>query len=358
MHSKKIIIIAGGSGGHVFPGITIANYLIKHGWEVNWIGTKNKIESEVVPKNNIKIHFIQINGLRNTNLKNLIYSPIYILKSYLKVKKIINNYFPNIILGMGGYVSGPGCLAAWSSKIPFILHEQNKIPGITNRILSKISTKNMQAFSGALKNAEVVGNPIRENIIQIKPPINRFKNRSGPLRILIIGGSQGASIFNSILPKIPLFLKSKVIIWHQTGKKELEKTQKKYQKYGLHQHIIDDFIENIASAYEWADLVISRSGALTVSEISSVGLGSILIPYPHKDQQQLLNAQDLKKNGAAKIIDQSKFNIENVVKILNSLDRYKLFIMAKKAFSLRVKDSTKKIFKIINNITEKQILNN
>lgn len=353
MSVKKIIIMAGGSGGHVFPAITIANYLIQNGWDVNWIGTKNKIESDVVPKYNIKMHFININGLRNANFKTVVSSPIHILKSYFKIKKIINNYLPNIILGMGGYVSGPGGLAAWTSKIPFVLHEQNKIPGITNRLLSKISTKNMQAFPGSLPNAEVVGNPIREDIIKIPSPIYRFKNRFGPLRILIVGGSQGASIFNRILPKISLFLKSKVIIWHQAGKNELEKTKKKYQKYGLHQHIINCFIEDIASAYIWADVIISRSGALTVSEIATVGLGAIFIPYPHKDQQQLLNAQDLKNNGAAKIIEQSKFNIKSIVNILNSLDREKLFVMAKKAFSLREKNSTMKIFKIINNISKK-----
>ncbi|QFQ32058.1 undecaprenyldiphospho-muramoylpentapeptide beta-N-acetylglucosaminyltransferase [Buchnera aphidicola] len=353
MISKKIIIIAGGSGGHVFPGISIAKHLIKHGWHVKWIGTKNKIESDIVPKYNIKMHFIHVNGLRNANLKTLISSPIHIFKSYLKIKKIIKNYLPNIILGMGGYVSGPGGLAAWTSNIPFILHEQNKIPGITNRLLSKISTKNMQAFPGSLPNAEVVGNPIREDIINIPPPIYRFKNRSGPLRILIIGGSQGASIFNSILPKISFFLKSKVIIWHQTGKNELETTKKKYQKYGSHQHTVNAFIEDIASAYKWADIIISRSGALTISEITTVGIGAIFIPYPHKDQQQLLNAKDLEKNGAAKIIDQSKFNINLILQILSSLNRKKLLTMAEKALSFRVKDSTKKIFKIIKNISEK-----
>ncbi|QCI18203.1 undecaprenyldiphospho-muramoylpentapeptide beta-N-acetylglucosaminyltransferase [Buchnera aphidicola (Aphis nasturtii)] len=353
MSSKKIIIIAGGSGGHVFPAITIARYLIKHGWNVNWIGTRNKIESDIVPKHNIKIHFIQINGLRNANLKTLISAPIHIFKSYWKIKKIINSYLPNIILGMGGYVSGPGGIAAWTSKIPFILHEQNKIPGLTNQLLSKISTKNMQAFPGSLPNAEIVGNPVREDIINIPAPINRFKNRSGPLRILIIGGSQGASIFNSILPKISFFLKSKIVIWHQTGKNELEKTKKKYQKYGLYEHIINAFIEDIASAYTWADVIISRSGALTISEITTVGLGAIFIPYPHKDQQQLLNAQDLEDNGAAKIINQSAFNINVILKILNSLNRKKLLVMAEKAFSLRVGNSTKKIFKIIQNISKK-----
>lgn len=352
MNSKKIIIIAGGSGGHVFPGLAIAKYLIKKGWNVNWIGTKNKIESKIIPKNNIKIHFIKITGLRNTNLKNLILSPINILNSYFEIKKIIKNWMPNVILGMGGYVSGPGGLAAWSSKIPFILHEQNKIAGITNRFLSKISTKNMQAFSGTLINAEVVGNPIREEIINIPPPSERFKNREGPLRILIIGGSQGASIFNKILPKISFFLKEKIIIWHQSGKNDFQITTEKYKKYSSSKHIVNSFIENIDEAYKWADLIISRSGALTVSEISIAGLGAIFIPYPHKDKQQYLNAQELKNIGAAIIIEQSKFTIKLILKILNSLNRKKLFIMAEKSYSLGIRNSTSKISKIIQTIVD------
>lgn len=353
MNSKKIIIIAGGSGGHVFPGLTIAKHLIKKGWDVNWIGTKNKIESEIVPKYNIKIHFIKIQGLRNTSLKNLIFSPINILNSYFQVRKIIKNWIPDVILGMGGYVSGPGGLAAWSCKIPFILHEQNKIAGITNKLLSRFSTKNMQAFSGTLLNAEVVGNPIRENIINIPPPVERFKNRKGPLRILIIGGSQGASIFNQVLPKISFFLKEKVIIWHQSGNNDLEITRKKYQKYSSYKHIITSFIENISEAYAWADIIISRSGALTVSEITVVGLGAIFIPYPHKDKQQYLNAEDLKKNGAAKIIEQSIFSTKLIIKTLNSLNRDKLYIMAKKAYSLGIRNATSKISKIIHDVSSK-----
>ncbi|AAM67773.1 undecaprenyldiphospho-muramoylpentapeptide beta-N-acetylglucosaminyltransferase [Buchnera aphidicola] len=353
MNSKRIIILAGGSGGHVFPGLTIAKHLIKKGWDINWIGTKNKIESEIIPKCNIKIHFIKIQGLRNSSLKNLIMTPINVLNSYLQVRKIIKNWIPDIILGMGGYVSGPGGLAAWSCKIPFILHEQNKIAGITNKLLSKISTKNMQAFSGTLLNAEIVGNPIRKNIIDIPPPIKRFKNRKGPLRILIIGGSQGASIFNKILPKISFFLQEKAIIWHQSGNNDLQKTRKKYKKYSTYKHIVSSFIKNIAEAYEWADIIISRSGALTVSEITVVGLGAIFIPYPHKDKQQYLNAEDLENNGAAKIIEQSMFTAELIIKILNSLNREKLFIMAKKAYSLGIRNSTSKISKIIHDVSNK-----
>ena len=353
MVTKKIIIMAGGTGGHIFPGLTVANYLIKKGWYINWIGTENSMESKIVPEHGIKIHFIKIQGLRNSNLKNLLFSPIYILRAYYQTKKIIKNWSPDIVLGMGGYVSGPGGVAAWKSNIPLILHEQNKIAGITNSWLSKIATKNMQASSGVLKNAETVGNPVCEKIIKIPLPAHRFQNRSGLLRVLIVGGSQGSSVLNSILPQVSFLLKEKIIVWHQIGNYEFKKTKRKYEKLGLKTPIITCFIKNIACAYEWADIIICRSGALTVSEISIVGLAAIFIPYPHKDKQQHRNAEDLENIGAAKIIDQSNFNVSVIVNILNSLNRKVLLIMAEKAYSLGVRDSTLKIFKIINNIIHK-----
>ncbi|QCI21527.1 undecaprenyldiphospho-muramoylpentapeptide beta-N-acetylglucosaminyltransferase [Buchnera aphidicola (Hyadaphis tataricae)] len=350
MITKKIIIMGGGSGGHVFPGLTIANFLIKKGWKINWIGTKNHIESKLVPQQGIKIHFIKIKGLRNASLKNLLLSPIYILKACYKIRKIIKHWSPDIILGMGGYVSGPGCIAAWYSKIPFILHEQNQIAGMTNKWLSKISTKNMQAFPGVLINAATVGNPICEDIINIPKPADRFKNRTGPLRVLVIGGSQGASILNHIFPDVSVILKNKIIIWHQSGYQEFEKTKKKYQKTGLTSNIITHFITNIADAYAWADIIVCRSGALTVSEISVVGLAAIFIPYPHQDQQQYKNAETLKNIGAAKIINQSFLNTQLLVNILNKVNREDLLIMAKKAYSIGVRNATLNVFKIINDI--------
>lgn len=354
MAAKKIIILAGGSGGHVFPGLTIAKYLIKKGWKVKWIGARKNIESILIPQNGININYIEIKGLRNSNWLNLIYSPIFILKACYQAKKIIKQWSPDIVLGMGGYVSGPGGIAAWISKLPFILHEQNKISGLTNQWLAKISQKNMQAFPGVLQDAEVVGNPIRESIIKIPKPVYRFKNRTGPLRVLVVGGSQGASILNCIFPEVSFLLQKKIIIWHQVGNNELEKTQKKYNKFGYNQHVITRFIENIASAYQWADIIVSRSGALTVSEVSVVGLGAIFIPYPHKDKQQYLNAQDLENIGAAKIIDQSQINSQLIAGILYSLNREELFYMAEKSYSLGFRDATSKIYKIIKHITYKK----
>ncbi|QCI24304.1 undecaprenyldiphospho-muramoylpentapeptide beta-N-acetylglucosaminyltransferase [Buchnera aphidicola (Muscaphis stroyani)] len=354
MICKKIIIMAGGSGGHVFPGLSIACDLIKKGWEIHWIGKKNSIESKVIPKYGIKITFINIKGFINADFTTLISLPVRLLFSYFKVKKVIKDWSPDVILGMGGYVSGPGAIAAWNLKIPLIIHEQNKVAGITNKFLSKISTKNIQAFSGTLKNAIVSGNPIRENIVKIPKPIHRFKNRKGPLRILIMGGSQGSLILNKILPKVCFLLKKKITIWHQIGNFSIKKIEKKYNQYGFYNYKIDNFIEHINLAYRWADLIICRSGALTVSEISVVGLAAIFIPYPHKDKQQYLNALELHSIGAAQIVDQLKLNARIIVQIIQKLNRKKLLIMSKKAYSLGVRNSALKISSIISKIANQK----
>jgi UDP-N-acetylglucosamine--N-acetylmuramyl-(pentapeptide) pyrophosphoryl-undecaprenol N-acetylglucosamine transferase len=348
MTIKKIIIIAGGSGGHVFPGLAIAMHLIKKGWNIKWIGTRDRIESKLVPKHGIDINFINIQGLRNATLKTILCLPINVINAIYNIRKIIKIWSPDIALTMGGYVSGPGGLAAWCSQIPLLIHEQNQVPGLTNQWLSRISTKNMQAFSGTLKDAKTVGNPIFKNIINIPSPKYRFENRIGPLRILVVGGSQGASILNDTLPKVSKILKNKIIIWHQVGSLDFKKITMRYRQLGVNNvYCITDFIDDMAVAYKWADLIICRSGALTVSEISVVGLAAIFVPYPHKDQQQYKNAKNLKNIGAAKIINQSVFNTELIVKLLHSLTREKLFDMAKKAYSLGIRDSTEKISEII-----------
>jgi UDP-N-acetylglucosamine--N-acetylmuramyl-(pentapeptide) pyrophosphoryl-undecaprenol N-acetylglucosamine transferase len=347
---KKIMIMAGGTGGHIFPGLVIAKYLKKKGWHVSWIGTKDHIESILIPKHGINIDYINVSGLRGKKILDIIISLMKILYSFFQALLIIRKRKPNIILSMGGYVSGPGGLAAILYNIPLLVHEQNRISGLTNTFLSKISTKNMQAFLGALSNAEVVGNPIRKEIECIPSPFQRFHNRTGPLRILIIGGSQGSYILNKIVPESISLLKIDLLIWHQVGKGNQKKIEEKYKNIKKNKYKIIDFIDNIANAYSWADIIICRAGALTVSEISLVGLPAIFIPYPHKDQQQYLNALPLKTIGAAIIIEENNFTAHCLANILNQYDRKTLMKMAKKAQSIAISNSIKKITKIINNI--------
>lgn len=212
-------------------------------------------------------------------------------------------YKPDAVLGMGGYVSGPGGLAAWLCGVPVVLHEQNGIAGLTNRWLSKIAKRVLQAFPGAFPNAPVVGNPVREDVLALPAPQQRLAGRMGPIRVLVVGGSQGARILNQTMPKVAEQLGGRITLWHQVGKGALPTVLADYEKVGQTQHKVTEFIDDMAAAYDWADIVVCRSGALTVSEIAAAGLPALFVPFMHKDRQQYWNALPLEKAGAAKSLN-------------------------------------------------------
>ncbi|BAC24352.1 murG [Wigglesworthia glossinidia endosymbiont of Glossina brevipalpis] len=348
----KIIITGGGSGGHVFVGLSIAEQLIKIGCEILWIGSSDRIESYLIPKSNIKIYKINVIGFNGNNIFLKLISLIKTAYSILKIKKLIKYYKPDIVLSIGGYVSFPGAIATWISKVPLIIHEQNSVPGLSNYILYKLTNcKILQAFPNTFPRAKVVGNPIRNAILKIKTPEKRFLGRFGPLRILVIGGSQGASILNLVIPDVAKYLPNKFHIWHQSGYSEYELVKSKYEKLFHHtEYKVFDFIKDISIAYEWADLIICRSGALTVSEISSIGIAALFVPYNHKDNHQYWNAKILEKIGAAEIINQKDFTKKKLIKLLSSWDRKKSLIMSQKSKNLSITNSAKKIIKEINNL--------
>ncbi|WDR80735.1 undecaprenyldiphospho-muramoylpentapeptide beta-N-acetylglucosaminyltransferase [Candidatus Purcelliella pentastirinorum] len=343
-----MIITGGGTGGHIFPGIVIAKALIKHGWDVLWMGTKDRMESFLVPRYKINIDFISINGLRGKGLKSYLLFCFNLFRSLYKFKKIIKIWKPDIIFGLGSYISAPGGIISWISRIPLIIYEQNVIAGITNKLLAKIANISIQAFPGAILNSIVVGNPIRNEIISILPPELRLNNRSGPIRILVIGGSQGAKIFNNIFPDVLKLLKDNIFLWHQVGHNAFNEIDAIYKKIGIIKYRINDFIHNIAKAYAWADLVVCQSGAITVSELIAVGLPSILVPFEHSDCQQYFNALLLEEVGAGIICKQEKFNVNTFISIFKSLNRAILFKMSVKAKSLYLPGSLERILKIIN----------
>lgn len=348
--NKTVMIMAGGSGGHIFPGLSIARHLIKDGYNVVWLGALNSIESKLVPDYGIDIKFIQIQGLRGKKIYRKFFVLLYaFFLSLFQALKIIRFWKPDIVLGMGGYVSGPGGLAAWLCGIPLIIHEQNKVIGLTNWFLSFFAKKVLQGFpKSVVQRAIIVGNPVRSAILSIPDPIDRWKNRIGPIRVLVMGGSQGAHVFNLIMPKIARKFSDKLVIWHQSGKKDFKNVIKSYQKIKKNHYRIESFIKNIDKAYEWADLVISRSGALTVSEIACAGLPAIFIPFPfHQDRQQYWNAIALERIGAAKIIEQRAFTIHYISMILESLNRKTLLDMANRAKSLAIPNATQLVTRII-----------
>ncbi|VFP79844.1 UDP-N-acetylglucosamine--N-acetylmuramyl-(pentapeptide) pyrophosphoryl-undecaprenol N-acetylglucosamine transferase [Candidatus Erwinia haradaeae] len=350
MNKKKLMIISGGTGGHIFPGLAIANYLITLNWEVLWLGTAERMEADLVPKNGIEIKFIQISGLRGQNIMAFLAAPVRIFRAWYQARKIIKSWNPDVVLGMGGYVSGPGGLAAWSCGIPLILHEQNSIAGLTNKWLAKITSKVIQAFPGAFASAEVVGNPIRTDLITLPKPSVRFSKRKGPIRVLVLGGSQGSNILNQTMPEVAKKLGCKIQLWHQVGEGALNSVNKDYNKINYKNYKISEFIENIAIAYSWADIVICRSGAMTVSEIAIVGLPAIFVPFPHKDRQQYWNALQLEKIGGAIIYEQQYFNAEIVAKTLTILDRETLLRMANKTHSTAIADATERVSTIVREI--------
>lgn len=340
---KRLMVMAGGTGGHVFPGLAVAHHLMAQGWQVRWLGTADRMEADLVPKHGIEIDFIRISGLCGKGLKAQLTAPLRIWQAVRQAKAIMRSYQPDVVLGMGGYVSGPGGLAAWQCGIPVVLHEQNGIAGLTNRWLARIAAKVMQAFPGAFPNAEVVGNPVRTDVLALPLPAERLQGREGPIRVLVIGGSQGARVLNQTVPEVAARLGDRITLCHQVGKGALETVLRDYERVGQTQHKVTEFIDDMAAAYAWADVVVCRSGALTVSEIAAAGLPAIFVPFMHKDRQQYWNARPLEEAGAAKIIEQPQFNADVVAELLASWDRKTLLAMAEKARAVAIPDATERV---------------
>jgi len=343
MSGKRLMVMAGGTGGHVFPGLAVAHHLMEQGWQVRWLGTADRMEADLVPKHGIDIDFIRISGLRGKGMKALLLAPLRIFNAWRQARRIMKAWQPDVVLGMGGYVSGPGGLAAWSCGIPVVLHEQNGIAGLTNKWLAKIATKVLQAFPGAFPAADVVGNPVRTDVLALPLPAQRLANRHGPIRVLVIGGSQGARILNQTLPQVAALVGDEITLWHQTGKGSLPETEKAYQQVGQTQHKVTEFIDDMAAAYAWADVVVCRSGALTVSEVAAAGLPAIFVPFQHKDRQQYWNALPLEKAGAARIFEQPQFTAEAVADQLCHWDRATLLTMAEQARQVAIPDATERV---------------
>ncbi|MCK6264817.1 undecaprenyldiphospho-muramoylpentapeptide beta-N-acetylglucosaminyltransferase [Vibrio sp. ZSDE26] len=329
--NKRLLVMAGGTGGHVFPGLAVAKKLQQQGWEIRWLGTADRMEAELVPKHGIEIDFIKVKGIRGQKILGLLQAPFQILGAISQARRYIKAWQPDAVLGMGGYVSGPGGIAAWLSGVPVVLHEQNAVAGLTNQWLSKIAKKVFQAFPGAFHSAEVVGNPVRDDVASIADPRERLAERTGPIRILVMGGSQGARILNQTLPEVMGKLGDQYQIRHQAGKNNQTEVEALYQQHHVNQFEALEFIDDVSAAYQWADLVVCRSGALTVSELSAAGVGAIFIPFMHKDRQQALNADHLVESGAAKMIEQPELTVDKLVDMIKELDRVQLLKMASNA---------------------------
>jgi UDP-N-acetylglucosamine--N-acetylmuramyl-(pentapeptide) pyrophosphoryl-undecaprenol N-acetylglucosamine transferase len=338
---KTILIMAGGTGGHIFPGLAVAEQMRAAGWEVVWMGARGGMEERLVPRHGYRTAWIRARAARGKGLVQKLLLPANLLFSFWEGARYIRALKPDVVLGLGGYVAFPGGMMASLLNRPLALHEQNAIAGLANRVLAQVSDKVMVAFPDALKGAEWTGNPVRSEIAAIASPEHRFQGRKGPMRILVVGGSLGAQALNAAMPKAISLLQDKPIVVHQAGEKHLDSLKRNYAEASVDGELIA-FIDDMARRYAEADLVICRAGAVTVAELSAGGMASILVPFPHAvDDHQTANARFLADRGAAILIQQKGLSPEELAELIRSLDRAKLLDMAKKARALGKPDAAR-----------------
>lgn len=358
---KKILVMAGGTGGHVFPGLAVAKELSeKHNFEVLWLGTKERMEADLVPAHGFKIEFIKISGLRRNGLLRKLGAPFTILRAVFEALKVIRKFKPDVVLGMGGYASGPGGIAAKLCGIPLVLHEQNASPGITNRILSKIADKVLLGFPGAIsgKKVEYIGNPVRAEVVALNGRLPKDFNHEN-LNVLVIGGSLGAKALNDLVPKaVALANKNgaRIHITHQTGKGNSSGVDAVYRSLEVENFTVCDFISDMASAYSANDVIICRAGALTLAEVSAAGMPAIFVPLPTAvDDHQTKNARYLSDNGGAVCMPQTQLTSEKLADILKdwSDNRGKISEVSRIAGSMAKLDATEAAAKVCMELADK-----
>jgi UDP-N-acetylglucosamine--N-acetylmuramyl-(pentapeptide) pyrophosphoryl-undecaprenol N-acetylglucosamine transferase len=339
--SRPVLIMAGGTGGHVFPALALARLLRARSREVIWLGTRRGLEARVVPAENIPVEWLSVGGLRGKGVSTLLLAPWQLLRALWQALAVMRRHRPVVVVGMGGFVTGPGGVAAWLCRRPLLIHEQNAIAGYTNRCLAPLAREVLTAFPSAfshLRKARLIGNPVRSDIAALPPPAQRFARRDGAIRLLVVGGSLGALRLNEAVPRALALLARESTaprfeIRHQTGDKHLDATRDAYAQ-ALVTADVGAFITDMAEALGWADLVVCRAGALTIAELAAAGVGAVLVPYPHAvDDHQTHNARFLVDAGAAHLLGDAALTPEVLVRELRELgaDRARLLAMAEAA---------------------------
>ncbi len=336
---SKIVIMAGGTGGHIYPGLAVAEKCREKGMDVHWLGAKNQMETRIVPEYDIPLNVISVSKIRGQGIKKCLV-PFQLTQAIFAAMGQLRRLKPGVVLGMGGFVSGPGGIAAKLLGIPLVVHEQNAVAGMTNRYLAKMASRVLQAFPNTFPAKDTVyytGNPVRQDILQLPTPAERFQERNGNIRLLILGGSLGAQALNKLLPEALCLTQDKIELWHQTGKGRLEETKAYYQQQGV-QGRLEEYIKDMAGAYAWADLVICRAGALTISEVMAAGLGAVFVPFPHAvDDHQTKNAQNMVEAQAAMCFQQNQLTPVVLWQAIDGMirdGRGNLLTMAQRARSL------------------------
>lgn len=353
--SKHLLIMAAGTGGHIFPGLSIANTARQHGWEISWLGTTNGMENEFVPRHHIPIYTLNFSGLRGKGIIHTLFGGLKLVYGFFQCVRLIKKQKPDLIIGMGGYVTVPGGLAAALTRTPLVLMNADASLLLSNKILAPFAQKIFFGLPPATKEKHLVtGNPIRAEISALAIPEQRYLNRKGPLHILILGGSLGATILNRTLPKALALLPpdQRPIVTHQSGKKHIQDLQKAYQMAEVTANVID-FIEDIATQYEKTDIVICRAGAITISELTAAGVASILVPLVvSTTHHQADNAHTMERQGAAIHLAQSQLTAESLANLLQSLTREKCYTLAKAAYQLGKRQANEDIVALLDTLNK------
>lgn len=321
---RTVLIMAGGTGGHVFPALAVANRLRDAGFGVHWLGTRQGIEADVIPAAGIPISYIRVGGLRGKGLVRKLAGPFRIFGAILQAIELLRGLRPVSVLGMGGFAAGPGGIAAWIMRRPLVIHEQNSIAGMTNRILSRFARHTLEAFPGSFGDpdrARCVGNPVRAELGSIPEPAGRVMAHGGRPRLLVLGGSLGAVAINACVPGALAQLDpgQRPEIWHQAGKRHLETTEAAYREHAVEGRVVP-FIERMDEAYAWADLVLCRAGAMTITELTMAGVGAVFVPFPHAvDDHQTTNAGYLVEAGGGVLLPQPELTPERLGNLLGEL---------------------------------------
>lgn len=341
--------MAGGTGGHIFPGIAVADELRARGVPVVWLGGEVGLEGRLVPQAGIPLEKLAFSGVRGKNIATLLMAPLRLLRAVLAARQILQKTSPRSVLSMGGYAAAPGGIAAWLARFPLIVHEQNRVPGFTNRLLAQFARRLLAGFSDAFPpgRAEWVGNPVRADIAAMSPPNDRLAARSGAPRLLVIGGSQGAQILNTRVPAALAMMPASLRydVRHQCGAKHVDSARAAYAAAGVSVSV-EPFIDDMVAAYAWADLVVCRAGALTIAELAAAGLASVLVPFAAAvDDHQTRNAEALVGVGAARLLPENVASIDRLSSLLTELgnDRAQLLAMATAARTLAKPEATRRI---------------
>ncbi len=345
--SKTLLVMAGGTGGHVFPGLAVADLLKSRGWKVVWMGNPSGMEARLVPARGYEMAWVRFGALRGKGLLRKLLLPLSLLAGFWQALREIRRVKPDVVLGMGGYISFPGGMMAVLLGCPLVIHEQNSIAGLANRVLAKVANRVVCGFPNALAKSKWVGNPVRPEIAQMAVPAERFADRQPPLRLLILGGSLGAAAINEMVPKGLGLLaeEERPLVVHQAGEKHLEQLEANYAAAGVQANCVA-FIDDMAGAYEWADLVLCRAGALTVAELAAAGVASILVPFPHAvDDHQTFNAKFLSSAGGAILLPQNEMTPESI-SLMRNYTRGQLLQMAERARALAKPDAAAEVARV------------